>query len=82
MGKDKKVITTIHVSRNVLLDIKNSGISNVSKYFEDLARADLHSVDTLSGKEKDQLDHLKQQLAVWTKEWDQFIKKSSKRMTA
>ncbi len=47
-----KTKTTINLSKNVLSDIRSSGVRNVSKYFEDLARADLYAIEKLTKQEK------------------------------
>lgn len=74
MGKSKTV-TTINISKKVLADIRASGIKNMSKYFEDLAKAELYNVNKLSKNEKDQLAKLSQELEYWSKEWEEYLVK-------
>jgi endo-1,4-beta-D-glucanase Y len=72
-----KTKTTINLSKNVLADIRSSGVRNVSKYFEDLARADLYAVEKLTKQEKEQLTILKTELKNLSKEWQEYMKKKN-----
>lgn len=72
----EKTRTSINLSRRVLADIRASGVRNMSKYFEDLARADLYNITKLSVKEKTELGRLSGELSRWRNEWQQYLKRT------
>lgn len=70
----RKAVTTINLSKQVLADIRASGVRNVSKYFEDLARADLYNIQKMSKAEKEQLTGLQARLAQIKERWREYCK--------
>lgn len=71
-----KIRTSINISRHLLHDIRASGISNHSQYFEDLAKADLYDVKKMSKDEATQIAELRAKLVDVRKQWQAYLKKT------
>jgi hypothetical protein len=74
----RKTRTSINLSRQVLADIRTSGVRNISKYFEDLARAELYNVKNLTAQESSLLKNLSAELEGWREEWQQYLKEEER----
>jgi hypothetical protein len=78
--QNKKVFS-IYMSRKVLNDIRASGVRNLSRYFEELSKADLYQQKNLSKEDQEKVQRLSERLHALRAEWKAF-EKNEKKVTA
>lgn len=71
-----KTRTTINIQEVVLDEIRESGVRNVSQYFERLATEDLRRINKVEEQDKKQVVTLTEELESLEDEWKAYAKRS------
>lgn len=74
MSEVGTVITSIRIEQSVLEEIQESGVKNVSKYFENLAKRDLRGVKKVGKRESQRVQKMLGDLDLLRNKWDELMK--------
>lgn len=69
-----KLRTTINIEEGLIEEIRRSGVANVSRYLENLAKKDLRGVEKTGKGEKKRVQKMVEELDKVEDKWHAYLK--------
>lgn len=67
--------TTINIDPDLVEEVRQSGVRNMSKHIEGLLRKDLRGVEVVGKREQVKVQRLQEQLESVEREWFAYLKR-------